>query len=225
MSVASGEAAWESLAIHRVDLVVLDIMIPGIGGLGFLRKAALHPEFGNIPILVFTARTNMREFFNSTGTAGFVAKTDAPELLLSTIRNILSRRHQADVQEPREAIAHKILIVENDDDVLHHLVRLFKNHGMDPHPLSNPGDIVEAIAFHKPHAILLKFILPRISGPSIARMLGDSHTTNRIPIILYDDSGLHQHGDVPFANVAKFIPSPSDGDFIHSIRHVLSSVN
>jgi CheY-like chemotaxis protein len=219
---ASSEDALESLAHRKADLVVLDISIPGLGGMGFLKKAAQDPECGSTPVLIFTARANLKEFFDATGVAGFVAKTSTPELLLSAIKSILANRITAPKPSPQPATAHKIMIVEDDEAIRHHLVRLFKNHGMDPHPLATPGDVIAASTNHQPHAILLKYLLPGYSGPAIARLLGDTHATRQIPVILYDDSGIHLHMDIPFTNVAKFIPAPSDAEFIKAVNHVLA---
>lgn len=223
ITVASAEAALENLTNQKVDLVVLDVSIPGLGGMGFLRTVAQNPECKTIPVLIFTARANLREFFVDTNTAGFVAKTSPPDLLLSAIKSILANRITAPHSSLRPAIPHKIMIVEDDEAVRHHLVRLFRTHGMDPRPLATPGDVIEASTHHQPHAILLKYLLPGCSGPTLARLLGDTHATRRIPIILYDDSGIHLRMDVSYANVAKFIPAPNDAEFIKAVTHVLAT--
>lgn len=221
--VDSAEAALGSLELHQVNLVVLDITIPGLGGLGFLRKASQHPAYGNIPVLIFTARANLKEFFDTTGAAGFVPKTAAPELLISSIKSILEKQVAHEKRVTHDAIAHRIMIVDDDEAVRHHLVRLFKLHGMNPHPLADVGEIIDVATTHKPHAILLKYLLPQVSGPSIARILGDTHATRQIPVILYDDSGIHRRMDDPFPNVAKFIAVPNDAEFIKAVTQVLST--
>lgn len=221
INAASGEEAFNCLTLHVVDLVVLDISMAGIGGIGFMKKASLHPDYKNIPVLIFTARENMKDFFNNTGAAGFVPKTAVPELLTSTIRDIMKKHQCTANRKNSHDRLHKLLIVEDDESVRHHLVRLFKTHGMDPHPVADPGHIIEAATTHNPHVILLKYLLPMVNGPSIARLLGSTVSTRSIPIILYDDTGIHHHMDTPLFNVAHFIPDPNDNAFIRTVRRVL----
>jgi len=60
-AVASGEAALELLArepperSERIDLVVLDVLMPGIGGLATCRKLRGNPATSDLPVLFLTA--------------------------------------------------------------------------------------------------------------------------------------------------------------------------
>jgi len=92
IKAVSGVEALDRLSLFKVDLIVLDISMPDLGGLGFLRKTSLRADFNDIPVLIFTARSNLKELFESVGTAGFVPKNGAPDLLTSTIKNILNER-------------------------------------------------------------------------------------------------------------------------------------
>src|SRR6202047_95634 len=49
-----GPEALEQARIHRPDLVVLDLMMPGIDGLEVCRQLRAN---GNLPILMLTARS------------------------------------------------------------------------------------------------------------------------------------------------------------------------
>ncbi len=50
--VGSGEAAVAHLDLHPVDLVILDIVLPGMDGWGVLRAIRSVPERTQLPVLV-----------------------------------------------------------------------------------------------------------------------------------------------------------------------------
>ena len=47
--VATGEAALEAVRQHRPDLLVLDLMLPGIDGLEICRRIMEHPHRQSLP--------------------------------------------------------------------------------------------------------------------------------------------------------------------------------
>lgn len=50
-----GDEALEKLAVAPVDLVILDVMMPGLGGIETCRRLKGDPRFADIPVVVFTA--------------------------------------------------------------------------------------------------------------------------------------------------------------------------
>ncbi|MCW5801722.1 MAG: hybrid sensor histidine kinase/response regulator [Deltaproteobacteria bacterium] len=54
-SVASGEEALAALALERPDLVLLDVVMPGIGGYETCRRIRATPELADLPVLFLTA--------------------------------------------------------------------------------------------------------------------------------------------------------------------------
>ena len=51
----SAEEALEELAKARCDLILLDLMLPGISGTDFLLELRRHPQWKDIPVVVLTA--------------------------------------------------------------------------------------------------------------------------------------------------------------------------
>jgi PAS domain S-box-containing protein len=57
LQAASGEAALEQAEIHRPDLILLDVMMPGMDGFSTCEKLKSNPATGDIPVLFMTALT------------------------------------------------------------------------------------------------------------------------------------------------------------------------
>jgi two-component system response regulator MprA len=96
----SGQQGLELAREHSPDLVVLDIMMPGMDGLEVCR--ILRAE-GQVPILMLTARDGVadRVLGLNTGADDYLAKPFAFEELLARVRALL-RRGQAPTPEQLE---------------------------------------------------------------------------------------------------------------------------
>jgi DNA-binding response OmpR family regulator len=56
----SGEAALESVAAHAPDLIVLDVVMPGLDGYEVVEKLKADPATAGIPIIMATADGDLR---------------------------------------------------------------------------------------------------------------------------------------------------------------------
>jgi two-component system OmpR family response regulator len=109
-----GELMWEVLEAHRIDLVVLDLNLPGEDGLALCRQLRTK---SSLPVIMLTARTSPidRVVGLETGADDYVCKPFEPLELLSRIRSVLRRARPSQVatdnnQEPvRMHFAGKIL--------------------------------------------------------------------------------------------------------------------
>ena len=90
--VGDGEAALERLAAEDFDLVVLDVMLPGISGLDVCRRLR---EAGNrVPVLFLTARNTDADRLDGLRHGGddYMAKPFLLEEVVLRIRGILRRQ-------------------------------------------------------------------------------------------------------------------------------------
>jgi len=90
MEAADGAAMWKALDAARVDLIVLDLMMPGEDGLQLCRTLRAK---SNLPVIMLTARGQPidRIVGLEMGADDYLAKPFSPRELLSRIRALLRR--------------------------------------------------------------------------------------------------------------------------------------
>lgn len=95
---ASGDEALQRTLERAPDLIVLDIMLPGIDGLEVVRR--LRAAGDNVPILLLTARDAVADRVRGleVGADDYLVKPFAPEELLARLKALL-RRSQSERHE------------------------------------------------------------------------------------------------------------------------------
>lgn len=99
----SGEDALQQLREKVVNLVLLDVMLPGIDGFEVCRRIRQNALWGDLPIIMLTAKGEEidKVLGFELGIDDYVVKPFSPRELNLRIRAILKRdrRHRNDVQE------------------------------------------------------------------------------------------------------------------------------
>ncbi|MFE1878743.1 response regulator transcription factor, partial [Streptomyces diastatochromogenes] len=87
---ADGPAALARAAAHRPDLVVLDLMLPGMDGLEVCRRLREH---GPVPVVMLTARGDEddRILGLEVGADDYVTKPFSPRELVLRVESVLRR--------------------------------------------------------------------------------------------------------------------------------------
>jgi DNA-binding response OmpR family regulator len=91
--VSDGERGLRELSAGRFDVVLLDIMLPGIDGLEICRRIRAQPELQTLPVLMLTAKGDDVDKIVGLelGADDYLAKPFNPRELLARLRALLRR--------------------------------------------------------------------------------------------------------------------------------------
>lgn len=95
-TATSGSEALQSLAVDTPDLLVLDLMLPGMSGLELLREIRGRTELADLPVIVVTARKEEQDRLEGFrhGADDYVAKPFSPQELVLRVGAVLRRVRQ-----------------------------------------------------------------------------------------------------------------------------------
>ncbi len=90
---ADGMAALEATRTQDIDLVVLDSMMPIVGGPEVLAQMKANPATAKIPVVMLTARRSESDVIAALkgGVDEYLTKPFIPQELLLRISNLLAR--------------------------------------------------------------------------------------------------------------------------------------
>jgi two-component system, OmpR family, response regulator MprA len=93
-SASDGEQGFNAALRINPDAIILDVMMPGIDGLEVCRRLRSNPTTTNIPILMLTAKDDVRDRITGlrTGADDYLTKPFDFDELLERIRAILRRQ-------------------------------------------------------------------------------------------------------------------------------------
>ena len=100
----TGEAALEIARNDSPDLIVLDLMLPGISGLEVAKLLKDKAETRNIPIIMLTAKGEERDVVTGLelGADDYVTKPFSPKILNARVRAVVRRADK--VQSDKGAV-------------------------------------------------------------------------------------------------------------------------
>jgi DNA-binding response OmpR family regulator len=120
--VGDGEHALERIVREAPDLVLLDLMLPGLDGLELCRRMKEDPVTRPIPVIMVTAKGEESEVVLGLGVGAddYMAKPFSPRELTARVRAVLRRGPVRVETTKRERVAREGLVV----DAVKHEVRV-----------------------------------------------------------------------------------------------------
>ncbi len=90
---ATGEAGLAHVSANKPDLIILDLMLPGMDGFEVCRRLKNDPATRAIPILIVTARGEEADVVTGLelGADDYLTKPFSPRVLVARIRAVLRR--------------------------------------------------------------------------------------------------------------------------------------
>ena len=119
MEVNHPKQALEAATLFKPDLVLLDVMMPGMDGYTVLERLRKNPASFDIPVIFVTALTDLddEERGLALGASDYIAKPIKPAVVLARVRTQLEAKHTRDWLRDKNAILEAEVsrrMIEND---------------------------------------------------------------------------------------------------------------
>ena len=105
---ADGPSAWAQFKANRFDLILLDVMMPGMTGFELFKRMRARSK---APILMVTARVAEEDLIEglTLGADDYIRKPYSPREVVARCRRALARERQADI---RDCISFKNIVLD-----------------------------------------------------------------------------------------------------------------
>jgi DNA-binding response OmpR family regulator len=120
--IPSGRLALDLIRRQKPDLIVLDLMLPDLGGLDVCRKLKQSDDTRAIPIMIVSAKGEESDIVSGIelGADDYVTKPFSPKVLMARLKNILRRREEEapPSADPRISLADGRLLIDPERHVV-----------------------------------------------------------------------------------------------------------
>ncbi len=109
---ASGEEALKASVSGSIDLIILDLMLPGIDGLEVARRLKKNSGTKDTPIIMLTAKGEEADIVTGLelGADDYVTKPFSPRILIARIKAVIRRRSGTAEAESEVLNVHELTI-------------------------------------------------------------------------------------------------------------------
>jgi two-component system alkaline phosphatase synthesis response regulator PhoP len=119
-SASTGEEALSLARTESPDLILLDLMLPGMDGLEVARRLKGEPSTKNIPIVMLTAKGEESDIVTGLelGADDYITKPFSRKVLVARLRTVLRRREEQPPDEKSLFKRHDLMIHPGRHEVL-----------------------------------------------------------------------------------------------------------
>jgi two-component system phosphate regulon response regulator PhoB len=117
---ASGEDALNKVFLDSFDLVLLDLMLPGIDGLDVAKAIKNNAKTKEIPIIMLTAKGEEADIVTGLelGADDYITKPFSPRVLMARIKAVLRRKEREQVATGNSIKVHELEIDSAKHEVM-----------------------------------------------------------------------------------------------------------
>ncbi len=110
--VTSGEEALVRANAELPDLIVLDLMLPGVDGLDVCKSLKSNDRTAHIPIIMLTAKSEDTDIVLGLelGADDYITKPFSPRVLTARIRTVLRRQKKKTAEDTAVINVHDLVI-------------------------------------------------------------------------------------------------------------------
>jgi len=171
------------------DVLVLDLMMPGMDGFEVLERLREEPETVSLPVVVVTAKdlTAQDRKRLSGNVASVLEKSGTTSTrLLREIKRLLLEMENGETraESGRPEIRDKILLVEDNEAGVIQVRTILQEEGYGVDVARNGQEALDYVQHTIPNGIILDLMMPEVDGFEVLEQIRGKETTAHIPVLI-----------------------------------------
>ncbi|RAM48279.1 MAG: two-component system response regulator CreB, partial [Hapalosiphonaceae cyanobacterium JJU2] len=217
VTVANGEEAIATASTQHPDVILLDLLMPGMNGWETMTVLKQRVDTQNIPIIICSVCTPHHNNKPNQDFVNWVSKPLEESLLFESLRQALTN-------SPKQI---RVLLVEDDPDLAEVLQTLFKLHDINIVHAKTGKEAIHLSQKIKPDLLILDLILPEGDGFTVVEWLQQHNQLCKIPLMIYSAKKLEESqrkllklGHTEFIEKGQVTPQ----EFEHRVMNLLQQI-
>ncbi|QLE59464.1 response regulator [Nostoc sp. TCL26-01] len=182
VTVASGEEAIATASIQHPDIIILDLLMPGINGWETMAMLKQRPATKDIPIVICSVYQQTSSSQPSHDFVDWVSKPVQESYLLQSLRKAIATSSQRV----------RILIVEDDPDLAEVLITLLEKHDIETFLAKTGKEAIRLSQTVNPDLLILDLIFPETDGFAVIDWLQKHNRLCNVPVVVYSARDLDE---------------------------------
>ncbi len=211
ITASDGFEALEQAKAHKPDLILLDVMMPGMDGFETCQRLKADPELSHIPVVMVTALSEKTDRLKGleAGADDFITKPINDAAMFARVKSLIriktlldelrlrdttGMQMGVDTNEENSFIADvagaKVLLVD-DDSVQSKQILSKLNETYETHLVEDPEKALSVAKEGAFDVIIISTFLADMDGLRLASHLKTQEETRNVPILVFVDEDEH----------------------------------
>jgi PAS domain S-box-containing protein len=175
VTAASGQETVEQAVNQPPDVILLNLMMPGMDGWDTLVILKQQPNTQNIPVIILSGLLPDAKKAPYPDINDWIVKPPSQQLLSQTLERALSKQSQVI----------KVLVIEDDLDLAEVLLAVFSRHGIQTFHASTGLEAIHLSQRIMPDLLVLDLALPGSDGFAVVDWLRQHNRLWQVPLVVY----------------------------------------
>jgi CheY-like chemotaxis protein len=219
-----GLEALDLLRERRVDLVVLDLMMPGMSGWLFLERARDYLQQTHIPVVIVSAIKGFGDYPAMLGAAAWFNKPLDMTRFLAEVETLVGPPRRANLTNAQGSRAgRRVLIVEDEQTIRDILRDHLDGEGYSAEVAGSIAEARKRIGNGRPDVILLDLMLPGQDGWGFLRKRRADPDLVDIPVLAISAAPHDRLQEAKELGADGFLSKPLDLDVLSAVLRDIQS--